>query len=86
MREAEHFPKSLHRDRPEAANFSEVISAEVHEHIVLGEFLFVREQLSLEGRILLRTFAARSRAGQREGVQFAVFEFDQRLRRSTRNL
>ena len=53
---------------------------------MLGEFLFIREQLSLECRILRRILAARSRAGKREGVQFAVLEFDQRLRRSARNL
>ena len=86
MREAEYLPEPLDRDRPEAAYLPEVVSPEVHEHIVLGELLLIREELLFQGRILRRALAARSRTGEREGVKFLALELHKCLGRSTGDL
>ena len=53
---------------------------------MLGEFLFVGQQLVFERLVLLRRFAARTRARNREGGQAAVIQSDERFRRGTHDL
>ena len=70
----------FHPDRPEAADLAEVVASEVHQHIVLSQLLAVGEQLRLQGPVLLGGLSPRPGAREREGVQHAVLQLDQRLR------
>ena len=53
---------------------------------MLGKLLLIGKQLVLERLILLRRFAARTRACNREGGQAAVIQSDERFRRGTHDL
>ena len=53
---------------------------------MLGKLLLIGKQLVLERLILLRRFAARTRARNREGGQAAVIQSDERFRRGTHDL
>ena len=66
--------------RAEAADLAQVVAPQVHQHVVLGQLLFVGKKLLFKRLVLLVGFAPRPRARQREGVQHAVLQLDQRFR------
>jgi len=71
----------FHHHRAESADTPQVVSPQVHQHVVLCKLLFVREQLRLQRLILRVGLASLPRSRQREGVQHAVLQLYQRLRR-----
>ena len=73
-------------DRADLGNSTEVIAAQIDQHVMLGKLLLIGKQLVLERLILLRRFAARTRARNREGGQAAVIQSDERFRRGTHDL
>ena len=73
-------------NRIKIRNFTEVISAEIDEHIVFGKFFFVGKQILFQNLVLLRCCASRSGTGYRECSQAAIFQTDQRFRGSTHDL
>ena len=76
----------LHLHRAEFADLAQVVSAQIHQHIVLRQLLFVGQQLRLQRGVLFVGRAPGPRARQREGVQHAVFQLHQCLRGSARHL
>ena len=71
--------KLLHPDRAEAADLAEVVAAQIHQHIVLGQFLFVGQQLRFQRLVLRLCPTPWPGPGQRKGVQHAVFQLQQRF-------
>lgn len=56
-------------DRADLGNSTEVIAAQIDQHVMLGKLLLIGKQLVFERLVLLRRFAARTGAGNREGGQ-----------------
>jgi len=79
MREAQNGHVLLYFDRAEFADLSQIVSAEVYQHIVFGKFLLVREQFFFQRRIFIVVLAARACAGKRIGKQFSVLKFYKRF-------
>lgn len=73
-------------DRADLGNSTEVIAAQIDQHVMLGKLLLIGKQLVFERLVLLRRFAARTGAGNREGGQAAVIQPDKRFRRGTHDL
>ena len=76
----------LHLDCSEAAYPAQIVAPEVNQHIMLGKLLFVGEELRFKLCILLVGLSSGACSRQREGVQHAVFELDQRFGRGSRYL
>ena len=68
-------------DRADPGHAAKVIAAEIDQHVMLGKLLLIGKQLVFERLVLLRRFAARTRARNREGGQAAVIQSDERFRR-----
>ena len=73
-------------DRADLGNSTEVIAAEIDQHVMLGKLLLIGKQLVLERLILLRRFAARTGAGHRESRQTAILQAHERFRRGAHDL
>ena len=73
-------------DRADLGNSTEVIAAQIDQHVMLGKFLFVGQQLVFERLVLLRRFAARTGAGHRESRQTAILQAHERFRRGAHDL
>ena len=66
--------------RAELADLAQVIAAQVHQHVVLGQLLLVGQQFLFQSLVLLVGLAAGPGTGQGEGVEHAVLQLHQRLR------
>ena len=74
----------LHRSK--AADLAQIIAPQIHQHIMLGQFLFIGQQVTLQRRILRLGLAARPGTGQWEGMQHAVLQLDKGFGRGTCHL
>lgn len=59
-----------------AADLAQIIASQIHQHVMLGQFLFICQQVTLQRYILRLGLAARPGTGQREGMQHAVLQLD----------
>ena len=78
--------QALDLDAAELADLAQVIAAQVHQHVVLGQLLLVGQQLLFQGLVLCVGLAAGPGPGQGEGVEHAVLQLHQRLRGGTGHL
>ena len=70
-------------DAAEFTDASQVIAAQVDEHVVFGQFLRIVQEFIFQGLVFFRRLAPRPRAGQGECEEVAVFQAGQRFRRRT---
>ncbi len=61
------------------ADLSDIVAAQIHQHIVLRPLLLICQQLPLQRQILGLIPAPGSGARQREGIQLSVLQLHQRL-------
>ena len=73
----------LYFHRSELADLPDVVPSEIHQHVVLGEFLGVGEELLLQKEVLLLGLPAGTGTRQGEGVEDAVLQFHQGFGRGT---
>ena len=73
----------LHVDAPGHGRAPQVVTPQVHEHEVLGAFLWVGEQLVCGGAVLRGGSAAAARAGDGAEGAAALFQAHERLGRGT---
>lgn len=64
----------FHRNAAETADFADVVASKVDKHVVLGTFLFVREKLAFQRRVLRRRLSARTGSGKGKRMQHAVLK------------
>ena len=69
----------------EAADFTEIVSAEINKHIMLCKLFFICQKFCFKAGVLLGGFAARPCARKRIGVKRAVFKLNKCFRRCTCN-
>ena len=81
-----HGAELLHLHRAEFADLPQVVAAQVHQHIVLRQLLFVGEKVRLQGFVLRIRPPSGPGARQGEGVENAVLQLHQGLRRGPRHL
>ena len=74
MRVALNAVKLFDLNRTESAYLAEIVSAEVNEHIVLGEFLFVLKESLFKRLVLSLCLAARTSSCKRECVKNSVLK------------
>ena len=86
VREALYRMQAFYLDRAELAYLAKVVAAQIYQHVMFGQLLFVGQQFDLKRLILRVSLAARPRTRQREGVQHAIFKLNQRFGRCTRHL
>ena len=79
-----HVP--LHLDAAQRADAPDVVAAQIHQHVVLGPLLFVRQQFPFQPAILRLRPPPGPGARQGEGVQHAVLQLHQGFRRRTGDL
>ena len=72
--------------RTKLADSSKIVSAEIHQHIVFGKLFFVSKQFCFESFVFFYGFASRSCPCKWKSVQYTIFQFYQRFRRSTCHL
>ena len=75
-----------HFHRTVGGNPTQIVSAQIHQHVVLCQLFFICQQLPLQLFILGNGLAPRSGTGHREGGQPPVLQPHQRLRRSAHDL
>ena len=67
----------FHLHGTEAGDPPQVVPAQVHEHVMLGQLLFIRKEFRFQPPVLLRGGAAGPGAGQGKGVQDAALQLHQ---------
>ena len=86
MGEALNGVELLHLDRTEPADLPKIVPPQIHQHIVLRQLFLIGEQLCLQNLVLLQGLSPGPGTREREGVEHAVFQLDQSLRRRPRHL
>ncbi len=69
----------FHLHRPEGRDLSEVVAPEVHEHVVLRQFLFVRQEVLLQGEVLRLRLPSRPGPGEGERVEDTALQLNEGL-------
>ena len=69
----------------EFADPAEIISAEIHQHVVLRKLFFVRQKFGFQSPIFRICFSSRPGPRQRECVQHTVLQLDEGLGGRARN-
>ena len=60
----------------EFADLAQVVAPEIDQHIMLGELLFVTQQLRFQRLVLLFCFSSGSGAGEGKGMEHTVLQLD----------
>ena len=68
---------SLHFHGAESADPANVVSAQIHQHVVLRQLLLIGKQLRLQSEVLFCSPAPGAGAGQRKGMEDAVLQLHQ---------
>ena len=72
--------------RTKLAYFAEIVSSQIDQHIVFGQFFFVGKQLCFKRFVFLCGSASRSCPCKRESVQHTIFQLYQSFGRCPCNL
>ena len=86
VRKALYRTELLDLHAAETADLPKIVSAEVNKHIMLGQLFLVGKQFGFQNLILVLGLSSRPCSRQRESMQDAVLQLDQRLRRSAGDL
>ena len=72
--------KAFHLHGSKAGDFSQVVAAQIHQHVVFGDFLGVDEKIRFQSFVFFLGLSSGTGSGKGKGMEHAIFQFYQRLR------